>query len=192
MSAMRVVWGAICGAVCLGIACAPSQAQFVGENLLVTVPAGFKLGYEGSRPGLNLQEWVPENETVENWSEMVTTQVFQQRTDIDPARMLQGIGKQWREACSGSTSTPITNGQVNGYPASMVLMRCPRLPATGKPETTMFRAIKGNDSFYMVQSAVRSVPDEAQLERMKQYLDKVSVCDSRLPARPCPNLGGPK
>ena len=188
----RSTWAAIWVTFFLCVAAAPARAQFVGENLLVTVPAGFKLGYEGSRPDLNLQEWIPKNETVENWSEMVTMQVFLQRTDIDPARMLQGIGKQWREACSGSTSTPITSGQVNGYPVSMVLMRCPRLPATGKPETTMFRAIKGNDSFYMVQSAVRSVPDEAQIARMKQYLDKVGVCDSRLPARPCPNLGGPK
>jgi hypothetical protein len=59
------------------------------------------------------------------------------------------------------------------------------LASTGKPETTMVKAIRGNDSFYVVQRAVRAVPTPERLETIKQYVEKVSVCDTRLPSRPC-------
>ena len=52
----------------------------------------------------------------------------------------------------------------------------------------MLTAIKGNDSFYVVQRAVRSVPTPERLETMKKYIESVSVCDSRLPSRPCPTV----
>lgn len=186
--AMQITRAAICLALSLFIGAGPSLAQFKGENLLVTMPSGFKVGFQDSKNGMNMQEWVPAGETVQNWSEMVTVQVFLKRTDLDPAKMLQSIQKQWQEACKGSTATPITVDKVNGYPASTTLLRCPLLAATGKPETTMFRAIKGNDSFYMVQRAVRATATPEQLDRMKQYLDKVSLCDSRSAASPCPVL----
>ena len=62
------------------------------------------------------------------------------------------------------------------------------LAATGRPETTMFRAIKGNDSFYVVQRAVRSVATPDQVEKMKKYLGAVSVCEAGSPRHPCPDL----
>jgi len=77
---------------------------------------------------------------------------------------------------------------VNGYDAASILLRCPLLASTGKPETTMLTAIKGNDSFYVVQRAVRSVPTAQQFETMKKYIESVSVCDSRLPTRACPTF----
>jgi hypothetical protein len=52
----------------------------------------------------------------------------------------------------------------------------------------MIRAIKGNDSFYVVQRAVRSIPSADRLETMKKYIESVSVCDSRLPPRACPTV----
>ncbi|TAJ35483.1 MAG: hypothetical protein EPO55_25265 [Reyranella sp.] len=168
--------------LCLG---AVAHAQLKDENLLVAMPAGFKVGYQGSANGILMQEWIPPNETVEAWSEMVTVQVFLNRKDLDPVQFLATMEKQWAGACKGSNATPAMTGQANGYPSATMLLRCPLLAASGKPETTMLKAIKGNDSFYLVQRAVRSLPTPAQLERTKQYLDGVSVCDTRRPANPC-------
>lgn len=168
--------------LCLG---ATAHAQLKNENLLVGMPQGFKVGFNESRNGMNMQEWVPANETVQNWSEMVTVQVFLNRKDLDPAQFLATMEKQWAGACKGSTATPTVTGKTNGYTSATTLLRCPLLAASGKPETTMMKAIKGNDSFYLVQRAVRDLPTPAQLERTKQYLDGVSVCDTRRPAHPC-------
>ena len=184
-------WGAMAFAslLCLG---ATAQAQLKNENLLVGMPQGFKVGFTDSRNGMNMQEGVPVNETVQNWTEMVTVQVFLKRSDLDPVQFLATMEKQWAGACKGSTATPMASGKANGYASATMTLRCPLLASSGKPETTMMKTIKGNDSFYVVQRAARSVPGEAQLARMKQYLETVSACDSRLPARPCPALGAPK
>lgn len=171
--------------VALSLAAAPSYAQLRNENLLVGLPQGFKVGFSESRNGMNMQEWVPANETVQNWTEMVTVQIFLNRKDLDPVQFLATMEKQWAGACKGSTATPPVAGNVNGYTSATTLLRCQLLASTGKPETTMMKAIRGNDSFYLVQRAVRSLPTPAQLDQTKQYLEGVSVCDTRRPAHPC-------
>ena len=187
MAAMRIVW-AFCLIVSIGVAGAPAQAQLSGENLLVTLPPGFKIGFQGSRNGMNIQEWVPANESVQNWSEMVTVQVFLRRTDIEPEKFLSVLSENWLKACKEARLNKIVSAQVNGYPMSSMMLQCPLLGITGKPETTLFRAIKGKDSFYLVQRAVRSVPSADQLSRIAQYLGAVTVCDVRSAQHPCPNL----
>ena len=167
---------------------APAWAQLTDENLLVAMPQGFSVVMNESRNGLNMQEWVPAGETAQNWTEMVTVQIFLKRAEIDPRQFLGLMENQWAGACKGSTASPVTVGEVNGYAAATILLRCPLLAQTGKPETTMFRAIKGNDSFYLVQRAVRSVPDEARLRQIRQYLEAVSLCDTRRSAHACPRL----
>ena len=176
-------------ALSLCIAAVPSRAGLKDESLLVTLPPGFKVGFQDFRNGVRLQEWVPSNETVQNWSEMVTVQVFLNKGDLDPAKVLADIAQRWGTACKGSTGEAVTIGKVNGYVAATMLLRCPLNGQTGKPETTLFRAIKGTDSLYLVQRAVRSLPSEgSSLQRIKTYLGTVSVCDTRSPAHPCPAL----
>jgi hypothetical protein len=188
---MRTKWVAVWLAPFLCFVAGPSYGQLKGENLLVNMPTGFKVGYQDSRNGVKLVEWIPVNETVQNWSEMVTVQIFFKRSDLDPTLFLRKIEEQWLAACKGSTPVPTVTGKANGYDVSMVLLRCPLLPSTGKPETTMFRAIRGSDSFYLVQRAVRSVASPEQLERIKQYLGSATVCDAGASAHPCPALQGP-
>jgi hypothetical protein len=65
-------------------------------------------------------------------------------------------------------------------------LTCPRNPATGKPEMTWFKALQGNDSFYVVQKAFKFVPDKDQVAKWMGFLRAVAVCDSRLPDRACP------
>ncbi|MBN9514849.1 MAG: hypothetical protein J0H97_15695 [Alphaproteobacteria bacterium] len=168
--------------LCFGTA---ATAQLKNENLLVGLPQGFKVGFSEQRNGMNMQEWVPSNETVQNWTEMVTVQVFLNRTDLDPVKFLTTLQQQWAGACKGSNATSVATSRVNGYLSASMLLRCPLLTSTGKPETTMVKTIKGNDSFYVVQRAVRAIPTSAQLEQTKKYLDGVSLCDTRLPAHPC-------
>jgi hypothetical protein len=74
------------------------------------------------------------------------------------------------------------------------LQNCPLNKATGKPEITWFKAIQGNDSFYIVQVAFKAWPSKEQITQWMGYLKDVAVCDTRLPDRPCvfPGAGGPR
>lgn len=183
---MKTIAWALAALLCLGAA--PSQAQLKGENLLVAPPAGFKVGFRDSRNGMNIMEWVPVAETVQNWTEMVTVQIFLKRGDIDPAQFLGTLQEQWRGACKGTQPASIASDKVNGYAGAAMLLRCPLLPSTGKPETAMFRAVQGKDSFYLVQRAVRAAGSPEQIERLRKYLADVSVCDAGSRVHACPSL----
>jgi hypothetical protein len=47
------------------------------------------------------------------------------------------------------------------------------------------KAIQGRDSFYLVQKAYKFEPSAEQKKQWDDYLDSVSVCDTRRPERPC-------
>lgn len=185
----RSKWTAAGLAMLLCLTGGALQAQpLKNENLLVGVPQGFKPAFKGAKNGVNMQEFIPADETLQNWTEMVTVQVFLSRKDLEPAPFLGAIRQKWGGSCDGTTATPVVTGKVNGYDAAAILLRCPLLTSTGKPEFTILKAIKGNDSFYVVQRAVRSTPTPEHLETMKKYIESVSVCDSRLPAQACPTV----
>jgi len=59
-------------------------------------------------------------------------------------------------------------------------------PATGKPELTWFKALQGNDNFYLVQKAFKFEPSGEQVTDWVNFLNTVKVCDTRLPDRACP------
>ena len=75
--------------------------------------------------------------------------------------------------------------QRERLPSLVWLQDCPLNKATGKPEITWFKAIAGNDSFYVVQVAFKAWPSKELIAQWMHYLKDVRVCDTRLPERPC-------
>lgn len=174
-------------AVCLVLlAAASARAQLVNENLLVAVPDGYKVDYGDKKDAMIINEMVPTSETVKNWTEMVTVQIFSGMTDVTPERFKERMEGLWRSVCPQAQTQTVSNDAENGYAAAVWQMSCPLNPNTGKPEQTWFKAIQGKDSFYLVQKAFRFAPSPAQAAQWTGYLKKVSVCDSRLPDKPCP------
>lgn len=171
--------------VSCGAAAALGQSLIDAENLLLSPPTDFKIGFHSDHNSMT--EWVPSAETVDDWTQMLTVQVFRGAT-VDAATFLQGVGKRYMDACPGTTAKGVYTGQVNGYVVSMLLLKCPQNPGTGKPETTAFRVIKGRDALYSVQRAWRSVPSDQELDDVMHTLAKVTVCDTRTPEHPCPSF----
>lgn len=174
------------------VAVASGQSSIEAENLLFAQPKEFKVGFQSSHDNSSITELVPTGQTVDDWSEMLTVQIFRHLT-VNAATFLQGVGKRYVDACPGTTvvSGGIHTGTVNGYVVSMLLLKCPRNPSTGKPETTAFRVIKGNDALYSVQHAWRAVPSDQQLAEAMRAFAKVVVCDTRAQDHPCPSLDSP-
>jgi hypothetical protein len=167
---------------------ASGQSLIDAENLLFSPPKDFKVGFQSNRNNRLMTEWVPSAETVEDWTQMLTVQVFRGAT-VDAATFLQGVGKRYMDACPGTTAKGIFTGQVNGYVVSMLVLNCPKNPGTGKPETTAFRVIKGKDALYSVQRAWRHTPSDHDFDDAMHMLARVTVCDTRAPEHPCPALG---
>jgi hypothetical protein len=168
-------------------AVALGQSLLDAENLLVAPPKDFKIGFQSNHDNRLMTEWVPAAETVEDWTQMLTVQIYRGAT-VDAATFLQRVGKLYTDDCPGTTAKGIYTGQVNGYVVSMLLLKCPKNPGTGKPETTAFRVIKGKDALYSVQRAWRADPSDQEVDDVLHALAKVTVCDTRAPEHPCPSF----
>lgn len=165
-------------------AVAPAQ-NLQNENLIVTVPKGYKVGHQQKVERGVITELVPEGQTVQNWTEMVTVQIFFRLGHVTPAQYRTRIENLWSGACPGSSFSTVSEGLENGYPALVWRLDCPTNKQTGKPEITWMKFVQGRDSFYIVQKAFKYAPPQNEISRWTGYLATVRVCDSRLPDRPC-------
>jgi hypothetical protein len=155
------------------------------ENLLVAVPEGYKPDYSAKTAHSTITEMVPQGQTVQHWTEMVTVQIFY-GIKPGPDAFRARVAGNWAKACKGVSAHAIAQGRENGYPFAVWMLVCPRNGQTGKPEWTWFKAIQGNDSLYVVQKAFKFEPARDEIVTWTRYLKGVSVCDTRLAERNCP------
>lgn len=166
----------------------PSAARaqnLQNENLIVAIPKGYKIGHQQKAQRGVISEMVPEGQTVENWTEMVTVQIFFGLGHVTPASYRTNMEKLWSGACPGSSFATQKEGIENGYSTLTFRLNCPTNKQTGKPEITWMKFMQGRDSFYIVQKAFKYEPSAAEIAQWSGYLNSVGVCDSRLPDRPC-------
>jgi hypothetical protein len=164
----------------------PAGSGLENENLLVEVPARFKIDHEAEQNNMIISEMVPQNESVNDWTTLVTVQIFLGMTDTSPQQYQQTLTESWFSACPDSGSFPVADGAENGYNFVLWQLFCPLNPSTQKVEYTFLKAIQGNDSFYLVQVAFRYEPTEEDITQWMNYLRDVQVCDSRILERACP------
>ncbi|MDD4856139.1 MAG: hypothetical protein PHQ22_08455 [Sulfuricurvum sp.] len=164
------------------------SAELKNENLLQSIPTGYKIDYQIKQKNLIMMEMVPDKQSVNNWDEMVTTQIMLGLKNVTPETFQSSMQKMWSDTCKNSQFVTLKQGKENSYPFSFWLQLCPMNPSTGKAEITWFKAIQGNDSFYVVQKAFKFEPSEEQVTQWTQYLRSVTVCDTRLPNSLCPKL----
>jgi hypothetical protein len=182
----RVLQTVLRTSLILALLCANAAgAGLVNENLLAGAPPGYKVGFHDKKSDLEMTEWVPANQTVENWTEMLTVQVFF-RLKITPEQFMRALEGRWRGACPGAgDAQPIVGSVENGYPSLLWILECPKNPGTGQPELTWIKGVQGNDSFYAVQKSFKFTPNKEQIIRWVEYLKAVRVCDTRIAERAC-------
>jgi hypothetical protein len=166
--------------------CAAACAALQAENLLVPIPQGFKTGWQNTSGPNTMTEFVPAGETVDNWSRMITQQIFHGRANDPPDGLPTAMDAGWRAACPGGAARKLSQAPENGYPSAIWLFSCPRNPQTGKPENAWVKVISGADSLYSVQYAVRREATDDTAQAALAYLKRVTACDTRRADRPCP------
>lgn len=156
------------------------------ENLLAEVPPGFKIDFEGQENNFVISEMVPEGESVNDWTTLITVEIFLGEKNTTPEQYQQTLTDRWFGACENSETYPIADGEENGYKFVLWQLYCPLNRSTQTVEYTFLKAIQGNDSFYLVQVAFRHEPSDQEITQWMNYFKEVQVCDSRIPERACP------
>jgi hypothetical protein len=155
-------------------ALAGSTAQ--AEHLNTPAVPGFVVGYEAANEEQSIREEVPEGETVQAWTRMVTTQRFGgAATRLTPTEFLAVITRNLMDGCPGATASQVVASSINGHPAARFRADCPRVARTGKPETFIMLAIAGGAHLLVKQVAFRRVPTAADVQWGEQILAAVAV-----------------
>lgn len=186
---MRGVSATVMTALAFCLGAGPACAQLVNENLLLTFPQGFKVANDQRANGIHLSEMIPKGESLEDWTQMVTVQIFFGAAALTPHGFEETMETSWKASCPDASKGHIADGTENGYRFNLWVLACPRNPASGKPETTLLKGIAGNDSFYLVQKAFRYKPTMDEVGVATAWLRKIEVCDSRRPEQACPKPG---
>ncbi len=170
-----------------GNAFAAKQLKY--ENLLIKNPKGYKIGFSKKSGRMAIAEMIPKGEKIESWSQMLTTQIFFGGIGgRSPKDFYQLLFRGWSRVCPASTKSFIKSGKQNGYRYAMWMYTCDKNPKTRRPENTMFKAMEGNDSFYVVQKSWKYKPSKQDKKKWLDYLAKVRLCDSRIKDRACPQI----
>lgn len=178
--------------VCLALVCTmvafDAQATPLrDENILIPMQSGFVQGYAARHGSMDIIESVPKGESVENWSRMITSQIFHNQKNTDPDVFAASVAQGWKSACPDSNARKVTSGKENGYPYSLWLFECALNPSTGKPETMWMKVISGDDALYSVQYAYRSFIEREWVAPTMTFLRQVVVCDPRKQEHLCPS-----
>lgn len=176
-------------ALALALGCPGAFAQFSDEQLQATAPAGYKISDDQRTKDSKIVEFIPEKQKVKNWTEKMTVQVFY-GLKVSPQEFMAKTERAAPEACPDASVVLVRQGEENGYNFILFLQHCPLNKATRKPEITWFKAIEGNDSFYVVRLAAKYEPSKEKITSWMQYMRKIVVCDTRLPDRACGPLLG--
>lgn len=160
-------------------------AHLDGENLIQPLPEHFKIAYRDGNQRMSLTEMVPKDETVDDWSTMVTTQIYYGARDASFDVYRKTMAQHWKDSCDDTDSASVKEGEENGYTFQLWVQGCHYNDGKRKPEITWFKMIKGHDSAYVVQVAFHHEPSKDEIVQWMKYLGRVGVCDSRLKGQEC-------
>ena len=159
-----------------------AEMTFFGE-----LPKDFKIGYQTEQNGMVMVELVPQKQTVDNWTKMIT---LQSMAGAKPgvAAFGNNLSTLWKNTCPGGSFGTVQEGKENGYPFALWLMRCENNPSSNKPEFTLVKAVQGNDGLYVKQYAFRYEPNGDEIVNAMGHLDNLIVCDNSA-KHPCGKNG---
>jgi hypothetical protein len=129
--------------------------------LSFSFPQGFKHAYEKVNGPSYIQESVPEGETIDNWTQMITitgAHGLASKPDLSPQKFAQNMAGRIKGRCPNSFSTvSVFDGQIGGYDGFAAVMSCGTSPlTTGHSESFLVTVIKGDSDYYTVQWAERA------------------------------------
>lgn len=153
---------------------------------------------------MELFEFVPEGQTVQNWTDMISIGIFPlsnvQSTNVfDPtevfgrAKAAQRFATNWRkgleETCEDTQAEPEDLTLVAMHWAILDgKLKCTKGKVTGKGEVILYRLIFGRDGFTMVMRQWGVPPfdigqepvSSGELGNWKVRLKEIRLCDPRL------------
>jgi hypothetical protein len=163
----------------------PVFSQIIAHSL----PGGFVAAFENGNAVNYIQEFVPNGQTVDNWSQMITltgAKNMALEPQVTPTAFMTRFASGFKNSCPTTFATKgIGALKVDGHDAFLALLGCGAVQSgTPRSEVTLILAIKGKKEMYSLQWAERAAPldkapslDEEKWKPRFQQLSPLRICD---------------
>jgi hypothetical protein len=149
------------------------------ERMAAPALPGFVVAHNAGNARQTITEQVPQGQTIERWTKMVTTQRFAGLAGrTTPAAYARTILDSLPRACPGAKASSVAGAPVSGRPAARFQVDCPRSTG-GQPETFILLAVAGTSTMYVKQVAFRGQVGPAELAWSRSFLNGVAICSPR-------------
>ncbi len=135
-------------------------APVFGRVVALAVPEGFVTAWEQANAQGYIREAVPEGETVEDWTRMVTLSGHRGLGAAGPAALAAAIADGFAASCPGSFAGralgPVEVAGADG--AEALWLGCGALPSPARSEASLILVVRGGADAFTVQWAERAGP----------------------------------
>lgn len=165
-----------------------------GQLVAFSQPSSFVPVYEQANASNYIREAVPDGETAEQWTQMITVtgikELAEQR-EVFPVNVASTIANGYQKFCPKTfAALALPPPDVGGYKSFASVVGCGTVVGDGTPrsEMAMILAIKGESDYYTLQWATRG-PASAAAPKFDQAAWEKRLADLG-PIRLCPIVAG--
>lgn len=164
------------------------------ELVVFTLPAHFKAVYEKTNGSFYIREHVPESESDDHWTRMITltgSRDLASNPSVSPRAFIETIAAGFRRHCPDNYATTALGPQtVGGNEGFAVVTSCGRVQSGNEShsETAVMLAFKGSADYYTIQWAERGADSARPLTVDTAYWSKRIA--QLAPIRLCPIVPG--
>lgn len=178
-----------------GLGSAATNISPVFHQLVAfTLPAHFHAVYERANGAFYIREHLPEGESLEKWTRMITLTAARDlagNPNASPRLMVERMSAGFRRHCPESfSSVPLGPQTIDGFDGFEAIARCGHQQAGASvySETAIMLAVKGASDYYTLQWAERDADTRGSVAIDNAYWTQ--QLDRLRPIRLCPITPG--
>lgn len=148
-----------------------TSAQALTETLKVKWPEEyhFKVGADQTEESVHVVDYIPENESIEDWTILANTMSLQGIVGTPMDKMMEIIRTQTLKTAADAKLTFLEKDTSNKYPWILFMVETPKFDTDSKPESQLFFIRQGVKTTYITFVAVK------QPSLSKPFIDKWSA-----------------
>ena len=164
------------------------------ELLIAQPPKDWNQVFQANLGDTRVTDYVPKGESKDKWTTKLSFESYTSLLKSDPLLVIKSQVDYDKKHCNFVKDFALFTGEENKYDTAMKLITCGKRKSTGKGDVSLFKAIKGDQDFYVIR-LVRVVPpfeagkakfDKQDMAEWSHYFGKIKVCAPGSKEHPCP------
>lgn len=164
------------------------------ELLIAQPPKDWKQVFQANLGDIRVIDYVPKGESKDDWTAKLSFESYKSLLKSDPLLVIKSQIDYDKKHCDFVKDFSLFAGEENKYDTAMKLITCGKKKSTGKGQVSLFKAIKGDQYFYVIKLVRVLPPFEAgkakfskrDMAEWSHYFGKIKVCDPGSKDHPCP------